>query len=62
MTPHGPDAQCFEGASNANLSPVRVADGTMVCMHRPIFHDTALFIFVFVTLYQLHDFYLGFHV
>ena len=30
MTPHGPDAQCFEGASNAKLEPVRVADGTQV--------------------------------
>ena len=27
MTPHGPDAQCFEGASNANLKPERVAEG-----------------------------------
>lgn len=30
MTPHGPDAHCFEGASNAKLGPSRVADGTMV--------------------------------
>ena len=30
MTPHGPDFQCFEGASNAELKPSRVADGTMV--------------------------------
>ena len=29
MTPHGPDAQCFEGASNATLKPERVADGKM---------------------------------
>ena len=29
MTPHGPDAQCFEGASNAALKPERVADGKM---------------------------------
>ena len=29
MTPHGPDAACFEGASNAFLRPERVADGTM---------------------------------
>ncbi|CAH0382059.1 unnamed protein product [Bemisia tabaci] len=32
MTPHGPDKQCFEGASNADLKPVRVADGTMAFM------------------------------
>ena len=30
MTPHGPDAQCFERASNDNLCPTRVADGTQV--------------------------------
>ena len=30
MTPHGPDAECFEKASNAELKPERVADGTMV--------------------------------
>lgn len=27
MTPHGPDAQCFEAASNAKLGPQRIADG-----------------------------------
>lgn len=30
MTPHGPDADCFEKASNGELKPQRVADGTMV--------------------------------
>jgi homogentisate 1,2-dioxygenase len=30
MTPHGPDAQCFERASNDILGPTRVADGTQV--------------------------------
>lgn len=30
MTPHGPDYKCFEGASNVDLKPVRVADGTQV--------------------------------
>ena len=30
MTPHGPDTKCFVGASNAQLSPVRVADNTQV--------------------------------
>ena len=32
MTPHGPDNQCFEGASNASLKPERVADGTQAFM------------------------------
>jgi homogentisate 1,2-dioxygenase len=32
MTPHGPDALCFEGASNANLTPQRIAEGTMAFM------------------------------
>lgn len=30
MTPHGPDAVCFEKASTEALKPQRVADGTMV--------------------------------
>lgn len=30
MTPHGPDADCFEKASKARLVPERIADGTMV--------------------------------
>lgn len=32
MTPHGPDRQCFEGASNAHLVPERVAEGTQAFM------------------------------
>jgi len=32
MTPHGPDAECFKMASNADLKPQRVADGTMAFM------------------------------
>ena len=33
MTPHGPDKECFEKASNVeNLVPERVADDTMVCI------------------------------
>ncbi|CAB3989743.1 Homogentisate 1,2-dioxygenase [Paramuricea clavata] len=33
MTPHGPDKECFEKASNVeNLVPERVADGTMAFM------------------------------
>ncbi|XP_058980699.1 homogentisate 1,2-dioxygenase [Musca domestica] len=32
MTPHGPDAKCFEGASNAKLAPERVAEGTQAFM------------------------------
>jgi homogentisate 1,2-dioxygenase len=30
MTPHGPDAACFEKASTDKLAPQRVADNTMV--------------------------------
>lgn len=30
MTPHGPDAECFEKNSTADLEPERVAEGTMV--------------------------------
>ncbi|XP_033635425.1 homogentisate 1,2-dioxygenase-like [Asterias rubens] len=37
MTPHGPDAACFEGASNAELKPQRVADGTMAFMFESSF-------------------------
>lgn len=32
MTPHGPDSQCFESASNAELEAQRVADGTQSFM------------------------------
>lgn len=32
MTPHGPDRKCFEGASNADLKPERIADGTQAFM------------------------------
>lgn len=31
MTPHGPDAICFEKNSTAVLKPERIAEGTMVC-------------------------------
>ncbi|XP_078045529.1 homogentisate 1,2-dioxygenase [Augochlora pura] len=32
MTPHGPDARCFETASSCELGPERIADGTMAFM------------------------------
>lgn len=32
MTPHGPDARCFEIASNCTLKPERIADGTQAFM------------------------------
>ncbi|CAJ0568255.1 unnamed protein product, partial [Mesorhabditis spiculigera] len=32
MTPHGPDYACFEGASNAELQPQKIAHGTMSFM------------------------------
>lgn len=31
MTPHGPDVDAFEKASNAELKPVKL-DATLVCM------------------------------
>lgn len=30
MTPHGPDANCFEDWSNKELGPMKVAEGTQV--------------------------------
>lgn len=33
MTPHGPDYTCFEKASNDELKPQRVAEGTMVSLY-----------------------------
>jgi homogentisate 1,2-dioxygenase len=32
MTPHGPDAACFEACSNGDLKPQRVAENTMAFM------------------------------
>lgn len=32
MTPHGPDAECFESASNAKLIPQKIAEGTQVTL------------------------------
>lgn len=32
MTPHGPDARCFEAASEAKLLPERIGDGTQAFM------------------------------
>ncbi|XP_071954804.1 homogentisate 1,2-dioxygenase-like [Antedon mediterranea] len=37
MTPHGPDSECFEKASNANLKAERIADGTMAFMFESSF-------------------------
>ncbi|KAI6170319.1 Homogentisate 1,2-dioxygenase [Aphelenchoides besseyi] len=37
MTPHGPDAVCFERASTEELKPQRVADGTMAFMFESSF-------------------------
>uniref|UniRef100_A0AC35TVG1 Eukaryotic translation initiation factor 3 subunit C n=1 Tax=Rhabditophanes sp. KR3021 TaxID=114890 RepID=A0AC35TVG1_9BILA len=38
MTPHGPDYACFEGASNALLTPQRVAENTMSFMFESSLH------------------------
>lgn len=32
MTPHGPDGDCFQKNSTAELKPERVAEGTMVTL------------------------------
>lgn len=32
MIPHGPDTDCYEKASSVDLTPTRVADGTMAFM------------------------------
>ncbi|MEE6524561.1 hypothetical protein FKM82_024111, partial [Ascaphus truei] len=37
MTPHGPDADCFEKASGAELQPERVAEGTLAFMFESSF-------------------------
>uniref|UniRef100_A0A4W4F1U6 Homogentisate 1,2-dioxygenase n=1 Tax=Electrophorus electricus TaxID=8005 RepID=A0A4W4F1U6_ELEEL len=37
MTPHGPDADCFDKNSTANLQPERVAEGTMAFMFESSF-------------------------
>ncbi|KAH1186276.1 homogentisate 1,2-dioxygenase isoform X1 [Mauremys mutica] len=37
MTPHGPDAECFEKASKVRLEPERVAEGTMAFMFESSF-------------------------
>lgn len=36
MTPHGPDMDCFEKNSAADLKPERVAEGTMVTQTRGV--------------------------
>lgn len=33
MTPHGPDANCFEMASHEELKPAYIAKDTMVCYY-----------------------------
>lgn len=32
MTPHGPDKDCFDGASNAQLKAEKIAEGTQAFM------------------------------
>lgn len=33
MTPHGPDTDCFESASNAELKPMRLGDNALVTLY-----------------------------
>lgn len=37
MTPHGPDAACFEDWSRRDLAPIRVAEGTQAFMFESSF-------------------------
>ena len=37
MTPHGPDAKCFEVWSSKQLGPIRVAENTMAFMFESSF-------------------------
>ena len=39
MTPHGPDATCFDDWTNRELGPIRVADGTQVRFLSPGYID-----------------------
>lgn len=40
MSPHGPDSQCFDSASNANLRPERIAEGTQAFMFETYYSMT----------------------
>lgn len=40
MTPHGPDTNCFESASNSKLGPERIADGTQAFMFETYYSMT----------------------
>lgn len=69
MTPHGPDMQCFEGASTAALKPTRVADGTMVCSQLHISFIIYCLVNQFFTLieamfpyYEIHMFVMNYFV
>ena len=37
MTPHGPDAQCFDDWTNKKLGPIKVAEGTQAFMFESCF-------------------------
>lgn len=52
MTPHGPDVQCFEGASNAELKPCKVAEGTMVITRHLFQQFTHFNFFIFNLCFQ----------
>ncbi|XP_014241481.1 homogentisate 1,2-dioxygenase [Cimex lectularius] len=54
MSAHGPDLACFEGASNAELKPSRVADGTMAFMFETSLH---LKTFNWTNHYVDHNYY-----
>jgi hypothetical protein len=47
MTPHGPDATCFDDWTNRELGPIRVADGTQVRFLSPGYKGAQRLIFCF---------------
>lgn len=57
MTPHGPDVQCFEAASNTHLKPTRVADETMVSRQISAYYLTDISLLFKVCLTSLTIYY-----
>lgn len=39
MIPHGPDKKCFDGASKADLKPVKLQDGVVRPHEKGICYD-----------------------
>ena len=54
MTPHGPDAQCFDAASTGELKPVRVADGTQVSRRKRALVGVCIIRLLFFILFPIY--------